>query len=446
MSTPEPHGIEAQVCADIASRQKLGMSKYGTSVADNPLTETQWLQHAYEEALDLSIYLKRIVEMKTTSPASHRPFNLPPEFFDPPAPPAGMRGVYRGKSWNPGRHCWYSPVNQFSGVWEGVCRSIPQGFKNNHYVEYIPLRPVPEGLPPVPEGFEYWGFEKDGLTYPYKGDGLSFDIIVLRNGKWDETGWVNGYNLHCALRIGSELHHRNFDAEEDTAPQFRFFKDADGTRWKFATIGKIGSILRVGDERWEQLPPFITAESFSKLDREEDTIETDADGNPLTVAEIPVTEQPAKAREWDVVVGNNGKLYDPLSYLGTPAIKVREVIPGEADLLAEAVGHLRDVTDKPEAAMPHSKALEWLSTNFPQPEPEPFDMDKLWASVPAWHDWIAMDDDGHWKSFEHGPKVCVRRWGTISGNSIQIPYNLAPPRAADWENSLVKRPTPASHE
>lgn len=52
-------GIEAQVCQDIAARQALGVSKYGTTVADNPLTHKQWLQHAYEEALDMAIYLKR---------------------------------------------------------------------------------------------------------------------------------------------------------------------------------------------------------------------------------------------------------------------------------------------------------------------------------------------------------------------------------------------------
>lgn len=54
-------GIEKMVCDDIASRQKLGIAKYGTTVADNPLTPVQWVQHAYEEALDLAIYLKRLI-------------------------------------------------------------------------------------------------------------------------------------------------------------------------------------------------------------------------------------------------------------------------------------------------------------------------------------------------------------------------------------------------
>jgi hypothetical protein len=54
--------IETQVCRDILDRQKLGKLKYGTTVAENPLTLRQWCQHGYEEALDLSIYLKRAMQ------------------------------------------------------------------------------------------------------------------------------------------------------------------------------------------------------------------------------------------------------------------------------------------------------------------------------------------------------------------------------------------------
>jgi len=58
-------GIEAEVCMDITARQMLGIAKYGATVKDNPLTQKQWLQHAYEETLDLAIYLKRaMMEMK----------------------------------------------------------------------------------------------------------------------------------------------------------------------------------------------------------------------------------------------------------------------------------------------------------------------------------------------------------------------------------------------
>ena len=56
-----PTGIEAQVCADIASRQALGIAKYGTTVAQNPLELRAWLQHAYEETLDKAVYLRRAI-------------------------------------------------------------------------------------------------------------------------------------------------------------------------------------------------------------------------------------------------------------------------------------------------------------------------------------------------------------------------------------------------
>ena len=54
-------GTEASVCLDIGSRQEMGIAKYGTTVADNPLSLRQWLQHAYEETLDKAIYLRRAI-------------------------------------------------------------------------------------------------------------------------------------------------------------------------------------------------------------------------------------------------------------------------------------------------------------------------------------------------------------------------------------------------
>lgn len=56
-----PEGIEAEVCADIARRQQVGINKYGTTVAENRLSLREWLVHAYEESLDLPIYLKRAI-------------------------------------------------------------------------------------------------------------------------------------------------------------------------------------------------------------------------------------------------------------------------------------------------------------------------------------------------------------------------------------------------
>ena len=57
-----PEGTEAEVCADIARRQAFGKNKYGTTVAENQLSLRCWLVHAYEEALDISVYLRRCIE------------------------------------------------------------------------------------------------------------------------------------------------------------------------------------------------------------------------------------------------------------------------------------------------------------------------------------------------------------------------------------------------
>ena len=54
--------IEAMVCEDIKQRQRVGILKYGKTVAENPLSLRQWLQHAYEETLDQAVYLKRAME------------------------------------------------------------------------------------------------------------------------------------------------------------------------------------------------------------------------------------------------------------------------------------------------------------------------------------------------------------------------------------------------
>ena len=59
---PVPTGTEARVCEDIAQRQQLGIRKYGTTLAENPLTLLQFLRHAFEESLDLPIYLRRAID------------------------------------------------------------------------------------------------------------------------------------------------------------------------------------------------------------------------------------------------------------------------------------------------------------------------------------------------------------------------------------------------
>jgi hypothetical protein len=44
------------ICREIAARQRLGVSKYGQTLADNPAPLKARLRHALEEALDLLVY------------------------------------------------------------------------------------------------------------------------------------------------------------------------------------------------------------------------------------------------------------------------------------------------------------------------------------------------------------------------------------------------------
>jgi len=55
-------GTEKRLCELVAARQQLGRKKYGFTVAENPLSHRQWLQHGLEEALDLAVYLLRSIE------------------------------------------------------------------------------------------------------------------------------------------------------------------------------------------------------------------------------------------------------------------------------------------------------------------------------------------------------------------------------------------------
>lgn len=54
----------ARVMADLEARAALGMSKYGVTLDRTDLSRKQWLQHAYEEALDMACYLRRLIEME----------------------------------------------------------------------------------------------------------------------------------------------------------------------------------------------------------------------------------------------------------------------------------------------------------------------------------------------------------------------------------------------
>lgn len=56
--------IMYSIIDDLLAREEKGKIEYGTTMDRQDLTEEQWLQHAYEEALDLAIYLKKIIKTK----------------------------------------------------------------------------------------------------------------------------------------------------------------------------------------------------------------------------------------------------------------------------------------------------------------------------------------------------------------------------------------------
>jgi hypothetical protein len=68
MNKPEPPTtacpIAAAVAADVLTRAEVGLRKYGVTLGRDDLSRKQWLQHAYEEALDHACYLRKLIEME----------------------------------------------------------------------------------------------------------------------------------------------------------------------------------------------------------------------------------------------------------------------------------------------------------------------------------------------------------------------------------------------
>jgi hypothetical protein len=46
----------------LADRAEFGMMKYGVSTERTDLSAKQWLIHAQEEAMDLAVYLQRLID------------------------------------------------------------------------------------------------------------------------------------------------------------------------------------------------------------------------------------------------------------------------------------------------------------------------------------------------------------------------------------------------
>ena len=55
--------IEGKVIYKIAARAKLGKEKYGVTMEREDLTRIQWLIHAQEEAMDMAVYLQKLIDI-----------------------------------------------------------------------------------------------------------------------------------------------------------------------------------------------------------------------------------------------------------------------------------------------------------------------------------------------------------------------------------------------
>ena len=56
--------VEDEVCKKIKQRSDVGKQKYGVTMETAPLTRLEWLIHAQEEAMDLAVYLQKLIELE----------------------------------------------------------------------------------------------------------------------------------------------------------------------------------------------------------------------------------------------------------------------------------------------------------------------------------------------------------------------------------------------
>jgi hypothetical protein len=57
--------IENKVCIKILDRAEVGEKKYGTTMERTDLSTIDWVKHAQEEAMDLAVYLEKILDLLT---------------------------------------------------------------------------------------------------------------------------------------------------------------------------------------------------------------------------------------------------------------------------------------------------------------------------------------------------------------------------------------------
>lgn len=54
--------VEDRVCRLLQERADMGLVKYGVTMERGDLNTKQWLNHARDEALDLAVYLTKLID------------------------------------------------------------------------------------------------------------------------------------------------------------------------------------------------------------------------------------------------------------------------------------------------------------------------------------------------------------------------------------------------
>ncbi len=54
--------VEDAVAAKLLKRAEVGLAKYGVTMERTDLSHLDWLIHAQEEAMDLAVYLERLIQ------------------------------------------------------------------------------------------------------------------------------------------------------------------------------------------------------------------------------------------------------------------------------------------------------------------------------------------------------------------------------------------------
>ena len=56
--------VEDAVCGKIQGRASVGLNKYGTTMEREDFSKLDWLVYAQEEAMDLVVYLQKLIELE----------------------------------------------------------------------------------------------------------------------------------------------------------------------------------------------------------------------------------------------------------------------------------------------------------------------------------------------------------------------------------------------